>query len=115
MIVAIAVSLDGAAGQGWGRAPRVAVARTEDERIESWDVYDVRWDVLHDEGSEGGHHARIARFLSDHGVQLVVAGHMGPPMIQMLGRMAIGVRLGDAGDPRAAVIEAARLAAADQG
>jgi predicted Fe-Mo cluster-binding NifX family protein len=107
MIVAIALWPDGTAGQGWGRAPRVAIARVDDGRIEAWQEHDVRWDVLHDEGSEGGHHARIARFLKQQGVQLVIAGHMGPPMVQMLGRMSIGVRLGVDGDPRAAVVAAA--------
>jgi predicted Fe-Mo cluster-binding NifX family protein len=108
MTVAVAMAPDGTAGQGWGRADRVAIARVEGERIQSWDEYDVGWDALHDEGSEGGHHARIARFLGDHAVQLVLAGHMGSPMVQMLGRMGIRVRLGDAGDPRAAVIAAVR-------
>ena len=107
MIVAIALSLDGAAGQGWGRAPRVAIARVEDGRIEAWDEHDVRWDVLHDEGSEGGHHARIARFLREHGVELVMAGHMGPPMVRMLDGMNVAVRLGSERDPRAAAIAAA--------
>ncbi len=108
VIVAIALAPDGSAGQGWGRAPRVAVARVEGERIQGWDAYDVGWDVLDDAGSEGGHHARIARFLGDHGVQLVMAGHMGPPMVQMLGRMGIRVQLGDVGEPRAAVVVAVR-------
>ncbi len=108
VIVAIALAPGGAAGQGWGRAQRVAVARVEGERIQSWDEYDVGWDVLHDEGSEGGHHARIARFLGEHKVQLVMAGHMGPPMVHMLGRMGIRVQLGDAGEPRAVVIAAVR-------
>jgi predicted Fe-Mo cluster-binding NifX family protein len=111
VIVAIALSSDGTAGQGWGRAPRVAIARVIDGRIESWDEHDVRWDVLHDEGTEGGHHARIARFLQEQGVETVVAGHMGPPMVQTLGRMHIDVRLGADGDPRAAAIKATEPAA----
>lgn len=107
MIVAIALTADGNAPQGWGRAPRVAVARVEDGRIESWTELDTRWDVLHDEGTEGGHHARIARFLTDNVVQMVVAVHMGPPMVQMLGRMGIAVRFDDATEARVAVINAA--------
>ncbi|MBI3750705.1 MAG: hypothetical protein HY263_03475 [Chloroflexi bacterium] len=106
MIVAIALSPNGTAGQGWGRAPRVAIARVEGGRIEAWAEHDIRWDVLHDEGSEGGHHARIARFLKEFGVELVVAGHMGPPMVQMLARMNIATRLGVDGDARAAVAAA---------
>ena len=111
MVVAIPVSVDGTTSDGWGRAPRVAVARVTGGRIESWDEHDVRWDVLHDEGPEGGHHARIARFLLDHGVEVVVAGHVGPPMVQMLRRMGIGVVVGVTGEARAAVLKATRLPA----
>lgn len=114
MIVAIAVDQDGAAGQGWGRAARVAVARVGDAGIESWTEHDTRWDVLHDEGSEGGHHARIARFLTGQAVEVVVAGHMGPPMVQMLGRMGIRVWLHDGIDARAAVVAAGRTASGGQ-
>ena len=110
MIVAVALSVDGNAGPGWGRAPRVALAHVVHGRIDAWEVHDVRWDVLHDEGPEGGHHARIARFLMEHGIQLVVAGHMGPPMAQMLARMNIATRLGLSGDPRAAAAAAAAAA-----
>jgi predicted Fe-Mo cluster-binding NifX family protein len=107
MILAIALSFDNTAGQGWGRAPRVAIACVEGGRIEAWEVHHVRWDVLHDEGPEGQHHARIAGFLKEHGVERVIAGHMGPPMVQMLARMNIAVRLGVDGDARAVVATAA--------
>jgi hypothetical protein len=36
----------------------------------------------------------------------VVAGHMGPPMVQMLGQMGIGVRLDASGEARSAAISA---------
>ncbi len=106
MIICIPVAQDGTVIDGWGRAPRVAVARVEDGAIAAWVEHEVGWDALHDQGTEGGHHARIARFLTDHRVQVVMAGHMGPPMVQMLGRMGIEVRLGATGDARAAVLEA---------
>jgi predicted Fe-Mo cluster-binding NifX family protein len=61
-------------------------------------------------GEHSDHHERIARFLTDHHVACVVAGHMGPPMAQMLGEMEIVVRLGAAGEARAAAIMAATLA-----
>jgi predicted Fe-Mo cluster-binding NifX family protein len=96
-------------GGGWGRAARVAVATVAAGQITAWDEYPVGWDVLHDVGTEGGHHGRIATFLKDHGVEVVVAGHMGPPMVQMLGKMQILVRVGVAGDARAAVEAASRL------
>jgi predicted Fe-Mo cluster-binding NifX family protein len=109
MIVCVPVTGDGQVGDGWGRAPRVAVAELLDGRITSWVEHDVHWDALHDVGTEGGHHARIATFLKDHDVEVVVAGHMGPPMQQMLMRMRIVARLGASGDAREAVIAQAPL------
>lgn len=110
MIVCVPVEPDGSGsvGHGWGRATRVAVARVEGGAVTTWDEHDVRWDALHDEGTEGGHHARIARFLTEHAVEAVAAGHMGPPMVQMLGRMGIRVTLGADGDARAVALAAAR-------
>src|SRR5665648_1289190 len=46
-------------------------------QIIDWQEFDVGWDDLHDEGTEGAHHARVARFLIDHHVDVVVAEHMG--------------------------------------
>lgn len=109
MIVCVPVTPDGQVADGWGRAARVAVARLEGGTIASWEEVDVAWDALHDVGTEGGHHARVARFLVDHGVQVVVAGHMGPPMQQMLGKLRIVARLGASGDARAAVAATAPL------
>jgi len=85
----------------------VAVAEVRSGAIVQWREFDVRWDELHDEATEGGHHARIARFLEEHGVETVVADHMGPPMQQMLSRMGLAVRLGAVGDARAVVVLAA--------
>ncbi len=104
MIVCVPVDPAGAVAHGWGRAPRVAVARVEEDGISAWQEHPVGWDALHDEGTEGGHHARIARFLKENGVQAVVARHMGPPMERMLEQMGIDVRLGAEGDARAAVL-----------
>lgn len=109
MIVCVVVTPDGQVGGGWGRAPRVAVARLEGGQIAEWTEHDVAWDVLHDVGTEGGHHARIARFLQDNGVSVVVAGHMGPPMVQMLGKLRIIARTGVTGEARAAVVAQAGL------
>ena len=63
MIVCITVSEDGRAGGGWGRAHRVALATTSAGAITDWREVEVGWDAAHDEGTEGSHHARIARFL----------------------------------------------------
>jgi predicted Fe-Mo cluster-binding NifX family protein len=109
MIVCVPVTGDGQVGDGWGRATRVAVADLRGGRIAAWTEHDVRWDALHDVGTEGGHHARVATFLNDHAVEVVVAGHMGPPMQQMLMKMRIVARLGATGDAREAVLAQAPL------
>lgn len=109
MIVCVPVTPDGRVDSSWGRAARVAVARVEGGRITAWDEHAVAWDALHDVGTEGGHHARVATFLRDNNVEVVVAGHMGPPMVQMLGKLRIVTRMGAQGDARAAVEAAGRL------
>jgi predicted Fe-Mo cluster-binding NifX family protein len=91
MIVCVAVNKDGTVGPRWGRADRVAVASVTGSGIESWDEFDVGWDQLHDAGPEGQHHARVARFLQDHGVEAVVAYHVGLGMQQMLGKMGVAI------------------------
>ncbi len=105
-IVCIPVASDGSVDPRWGRAARLAIAQIGDGRVIAWTEHAVGWDTLHDEGTEGSHHARVARFLTDHGVDLVVAGHMGDPMVRMLGQMGIAVRLGASGDARLAVANA---------
>jgi predicted Fe-Mo cluster-binding NifX family protein len=107
MIIAVPVTSDAQVDPRWGRAARVAVARVQDGQIAAWDEHEVRWDELHDSGTEGGHHARIARFVIDQGITMVVANHMGPPMVRMLGSMGIDVRLGAMGSARLAVTAAA--------
>ena len=104
MVVCIPAMPDGTIGPSWGRAARVTLVRVEDGVITAVDEHEVGWDVLHDAGTEGGHHARIARFLTDHAVDVVVADHMGPPMVRMLGEMGIRTWLGAGGDLRAAAI-----------
>ncbi|HEX9093263.1 MAG TPA: NifB/NifX family molybdenum-iron cluster-binding protein [Coriobacteriia bacterium] len=103
MRVCIPVTTDGQVDHSWGRAARVAVAEIQDGSLISWEEFAVAWDRLHDETSEGGHHARVARFLRENRVETVAAGHMGQPMVQMLERMGIAVRVDVAGDAREAV------------
>ncbi len=109
MIVCVPVTPGGDVDPRWGRAPRVVIARLEGGRITAWDEHEVAWDVLHDVATEGGHHARVARFLADHSVEVVVAGHMGPPMVAMLGKLRIVAKLGLDGDARRAVEGVASL------
>lgn len=106
MIVCITVSEDGRAGGGWGRAHRVALATTSAGAITDWREVEVGWDAAHDEGTEGSHHARIARFLIDNHVDAVVTGHMGPPMARMLSTMGIRTSFDATGDARTAVLTA---------
>ena len=106
MIVCIPTQPDGSVDPRWGRAARVAVAQTGAAGIERWDEYDVGWDRLHDAAGEGQHHARVASFLLEHGVQLVLCGHMGQGMVDMLAKMKITVRSGAAGMARDAVAAA---------
>jgi predicted Fe-Mo cluster-binding NifX family protein len=84
----------------------MALARVDGGRLVEWTEHDVRWGDQHDSGTEGSHHARIARFLIDNHVDTVVAGHMGPPMVRMLGTMGLQVHLGASGDARDAVLTA---------
>jgi predicted Fe-Mo cluster-binding NifX family protein len=103
MIVCVPVDPDGSVDPRWGRAQRVAIATVVGGTIKSWQEFDVGWGTLHDAGPEGQHHARVARFLEEHGVQRVVAGHMGDGMRQMLAKMNIAVRVGATGPARQAV------------
>ena len=106
MIIAIPVDAADQVAHGWGRAPRVALATVADAAITGWQVHDVGWDVAHDEGTEGSHHARVVRFLKDNAVEMVVAEHMGDGMVRTLGSMHLPVVLGAAGDARASVLSA---------
>ena len=94
MIVCVPITDGGMIGPSWGRAPSVAIADVHEDDIRSWHELDVGWDRLHDEGTEGSHHARIARFIREHEVEAVVAEHMGPPMENMLGKLEVAVQLG---------------------
>ncbi len=111
MVVCVPVTSDGQVDPRWGRASRVAIAGVEAGALVRWEEFDVGWGDLHDAGTEGSHHARVARFLRDHHVEAVVAHHMGEEMHHMLERMGLAVRLGAAGDARTAVTMAAARSA----
>ena len=107
MVVCVPVTADGMIDGSWGRAPTVALMWVEDGVVTRVDEHAVRWDELHDVGTEGGHHARVATFLRDNHVKVVVANHMGPPMAHMLDQMGIRTVYVAGGDARAAVVAAA--------
>ena len=106
LVVCVPVTTEGLIDPRWGRADRVAITEVTGTGIGAWHEYEVRWKSLHDAGTEGSHHARLARFLQEHQVQAVVANHMGEPMVHMLERMGVKVWLGAVGDAREAALKA---------
>lgn len=89
VVVALPVTPEGGLEPRFGRAPRMAIATIVGDRIADWQVHEVGWDVLHDEGTHGSHHARIVRFMREHAVGRVVFSHMGPPMINTLSKLGL--------------------------
>jgi predicted Fe-Mo cluster-binding NifX family protein len=104
MVVCVPVTRDGSVDPRWGRADRVAIAQVSASGVGDWQEFDVGWGTLHDEGTEGSHHARVTRFLLDHRVETVVADHMGEPMMHMLQQMGLEVHVGASGDARQAAM-----------
>ncbi len=106
MKVCVAITADRQVDPRWGRAGRVAGAEVADGEIRDWQELTVAWGTLHDQGTEGAHHAQIARFLRDNQVQAIAVHHVGPGMERMLGSMAIRVVTGLSGDARTAALAA---------
>lgn len=106
MIVCVPIAGDGQVDPRWGRADSIAVADVVDGKIESWQVIEVSWSRLHDEGTPARHHARVARFLRENHVEAVVAHHVGDGMVRMLDTMGLPLHLEATGDARAAVLAA---------
>jgi len=100
--VCVPITTEGQVDPRWGRADRVAVANVVDGQIAGWQEVTVAWGTLHDEGTEGAHHARVARFLRDNQIQAIAVHHVGPGMQRMLGSMAIRVVDDLGGDARSA-------------
>ncbi len=107
MRLCVPITATGEVDPRWGRASRVAVADVVGGDLQDWQEYDVGWDRLHDEGTDGSHHARIARFLREQGIEAVTANHVGAGMQRMLGTMGVRLLLGADGDARAAARAAA--------
>lgn len=107
--VVVAVNIEGTSvGGGLGRAREIAVASVDAKgKLVQWRVESVGWDVLHDQGSHGSHHARIVSFMRENQVSVVVAGHAGPPMVRTLLKLGILPILGVSGDARAVAVHAA--------
>ncbi|WP_372594165.1 NifB/NifX family molybdenum-iron cluster-binding protein [Actinotalea sp.] len=107
LVICIPVGADRQMAHSWGRAARLAVVHVSAGAITDWTEHDVAWDELHDTGTEGSHHARVVRFLLDEQVTTVIAQHMGPPMVNTLGKMGIDLHLGVTGSAEDAVLAVA--------
>ena len=107
MNVCVTLGPEGTVGGGLGKAPRVAVATVTDGQLTAWTEHEVGWDQLHGEGGEGAHHARMVRFLREHHVELLVAGHLGGGMQHTLTKLGVRLALGASGDAQEAVVAAA--------
>lgn len=106
----LAINVDGdQVGSGWGRARTIAIATVSGEEITDWQEHPVAWDVAHDEGTEGSHHARIVRFLREHHAQAAITGHMGQPMAHTLTKLGVLPLLGGTGDARRAAVVGAAM------
>ncbi len=60
MKVCVPVTAEGQVDPRWGRAGRVAVAGVAGGEVRDWQEYTVALGALHDQGTEGAHHARVA-------------------------------------------------------
>ena len=110
MIVATPVSESGQSAAAWGKAHWIGVANLKDGAVTTWQIHEVAWDVSHDEGTHGSHHARIVRFLKEQGIDAVVVDHMGPGMVQVMQTMRIPVLPASPGDAQASVVAAVAAA-----
>jgi predicted Fe-Mo cluster-binding NifX family protein len=115
MIVCVALTGGGLVDPRWGRADRLAVATVKNGVVTDWQEHEVKWGSLRQAGSERAHHARVARFLRQQHVDVVLAHHMGDEMLRILRTMKIAVHLGVAGNAREAVEALAAQGAAPVG
>ena len=111
MIIATPTTATGEAAGGWGRAHWIGIAELQDGEISAWQLHEVGWDISHDAGTHGSHHARIVRFLKEHGVQRVVFAHAGQPMLHTMTKMGLELVQVGSMEARQAVIQAALLQA----
>lgn len=111
MIVGVTTTAQGTVGGGLGRAQTMAVADVRDGAVASWTEVHVGWGDLHDSGPEGTHHARIVRFVREHGLERVVTSGLGDGMRTTMGKLGVLVRTDLSGDARAAAVAAAASSA----
>jgi predicted Fe-Mo cluster-binding NifX family protein len=108
MKVCIPITGAGRVDHRFGRAQRLAVATVENGDVTDWSEFDVAWDVLREQGSDGSHHARVAGFVRDHQIEVVLVDHVGPGMQRMLTTMGVRIQAPVGEDARAATAAAGR-------
>lgn len=106
MIVATPVTADGQSGHAWGKAHWIGVAEVVGGEITAWQVHEVGWDVAHDLGTHGSHHARVVRFLQEQRIEAVVVDHVGEGMYRMLTTMEIPILRASEGDAHESILAA---------
>ena len=105
----IALSADGSASVGLGRAPRVAVTEADADGIHSWEETPVGWNAIHDSQAHGTHHGTIVGFLQAHRIEAVLAAHAGEPMQVVLGKLGVAFFECDGMSPQTAATRAAGI------
>jgi len=106
MRLATPVDATGQSGHAWGKAHWIAVAEVTDGAISDWQVHEVSWDVLHDSGTHGSHHALVVTFLREQGIEAIVVNHVGEGMQRMLATMNIPMLPASPGDAKESVLAA---------
>jgi predicted Fe-Mo cluster-binding NifX family protein len=109
MRLATPVDATGHSGHAWGKAHWVAVADVADGTISDWQVHEVAWDVSHDSGTHGSHHALVVTFLREQRIDAIVVDHVGEGMRRMLATMNIPMLPASPGDAKESVLAAVRV------
>ncbi len=107
MKITAPVDDNGMLAPGFGRARKMAIATFEEKTLVDYEVIDVGWDILHDEGPHGSHHGRIVRFLKEHDIDRVLCAGMGESMAHTINKMGLPLFRHDPIDIRQALDEVA--------
>jgi predicted Fe-Mo cluster-binding NifX family protein len=76
-MLACAVTDGGLVDPRWRCTERTATAKVEGDSTVRWEEFAVSWDTLRHSGSESVHQAWVVRFLRQHGLDAMVARHVG--------------------------------------
>jgi hypothetical protein len=84
MLACVAVTGEGLVDFRRGCTERVDSAKLEGDTLLGWEEFAVAWGTLRQPSSERAHHAQVAHIRRQHGIDTVVAGHMGEYVHHML-------------------------------